>query len=402
MQARLDEVKVELQVVMGHWRQEWKDAVNKWSDKITIYPSGPTFDVVKLPTDYLDGLILLEWDRETSLPSVKVVRYIGYASFYYWHSLVHLGNLPINLFVSIYLHLVVAFGGTFSKHETVNRSTTIQWFWLDDKHKRHRQIIEQSLSRISQPDDQINDDWLRVVSDETASTDKLRPEHYAKEVVNNLVNHQVAKMIEHHFRSSQQAEKITKVAKRFSQLLVTPSQGAVKIVAGADYIPLLNSFITKDGDDADSYSLQVLKTFNLQDEKDLRHNWHTALQNSHFADSLRTSASAGDSNSEKDKSVSLTVTDVHFLLCLHIDAYYDRQSSVKRILDVDAKFPTAADNFFDFDPPHLTGTLAESILSRKLDNYAASMKEINEGEFAEVAPAALVKIVGGYYPVDFN
>lgn len=427
MQVKLDELKVELQAMMSHWRPEWKDAVRKWSEKIVIIPSGPSSDVVILPTDSEGGHSLIELNRETLLPSFETVRDIAYPRFYHWHSRTHLGSVPINLVVDIYCHLFVEFGGKFLERKdrnTNNYSNVVQWLWLDDEHKRHRQMISQSLS--SQTTDEANniesiDGWFKLVLDEIVLGGNLRPEHYIEKVVNNLERHQVSRVIEYHFRSDARGEKIAEVAKRFSRLLRSREQGAVEIVVGLWSFPLLlkvdkvdklNLFIIKheDADNNNDCSLRAMKSFNLEDKKDQRHNWQNALRNSVFVDTLRDRGSDNNNGTDNgtEKPVSLTVTDVHFLLCLHIEANYDRQTSLTKVLnldsnaDADDKFPTAADNFFDFDPPHLTGLLAESILSRKLQGYALGMKEINEGKFAEVAPAALVTIVGSYYSVDVD
>lgn len=218
MQARLDEVKVELQTMISHWRQEWKDAVNRWSEKIVVDSSEEDYDDLIFPIDNKNyNYCFIQWNQ-TSLasdPSAAECN-VQNAKSYYRDSREYLAAVPINLAVDIYRHLFVAFGGVFEEEEPFQSSDDVQWLWLDKGHKRHRQAIRESLSPSGQlTNNSIEDDWLMVVLDKIVLGGKLQLEHYIVAVVGRLVLHQVEKMIEYYFRSHSRGGKITQVAKRF-------------------------------------------------------------------------------------------------------------------------------------------------------------------------------------------
>lgn len=113
---------------------------------------------------------------------------------------------------------------------------------------------------------------------------------------------------------------------------------------------------------------------------------------------------------DDENSPSLTAADVQFLLRLRLDSKYDREETIAKIEKIDQpnttspelQFPTHSDDFSNFDPPHLRGVLAETVLSKKLQSHTLGLEEIRGGHFATLAPTALVDIVTQYLPIDLN
>lgn len=367
MQARLDAAKIELQGMMTRscWRKEWKDAVTNWSENVIIVELGWGFGHAMFPDENGGCYLLVKYDRATLLPaSDSPVHDVGSALHYHWRAYNFLRIVPINLVVDIYRHFVLAFGDTFSINcrssdsdrksiYSYNSGTTSrQSLWIDEENKRHHEIIHSSLSADA-VDSTSCDRWEELYVREIQLGGKLLPIHYIEPLLSKLQSHQVKRMIEHHFNT-----EMIQTAQRFANLLYV-QQTAVCILIGEVYWNLVNTIGSKNRDSA--------KNFNLEDENDNRCNWLKILR------SPGVNSILSDSKSGEEKFVSLTAADVRFIICCHIDADYDRKETLEKIDKIkplDASFPTDADDFSNFDPPHLRGVLAETVLSRKLAEYA--------------------------------
>lgn len=229
---------------------------------------------------------------------------------------------------------------------------------------------------------------------------KLLGVHYSEQLVQDLRRHQVAKMIEYHFRH--RGKQIIEVAKNFERNLPFQGLHIIYVVVGKVriYLPPIKGIPTaSDGDSVNNISgRDSMKKFNLEDDAEntvMRHHWDELLKNPQFVINLSVNARANK------KSGLLTAADVQFIICCHIDGYYDSRESLEKINKIGSMaFPTEADDFSSFDPPHLRGVLAETVLSQKLAGYALGKEEIVKGAFAVITPLALVDIVSSYYPVD--
>lgn len=410
MQAKLDEVKVELKSMTSYWKPEWKEIVAKWSAKITV-SSDILRERLLLPTD--NGTVFI---LAYKLPSESKFCCMGYdmedAASFRNSSYSYLYKLPINLIFDIFRHFVVAFGGTFSTSvlkEKIQRYYSAgvshpQWFWMDEESKRHHKIIRDSLPQA----DQLSfDNWQVVQFQGVQLGGKLLPIHYIDAVLRQLRKYQTAQMIEHHFHctdtASDQTDKAA-LAQRLSQMLTyskiyheTEVVASVQIADSLDCriltsltLPLHTSTIDSNGisEQKVTSEREAVKKFTLQEE-----DWLAALKR--FPTKMR----------ELEK---LTVTDLHFIISCFLDAEYDRKETLAKVrqltkLDSTAtSFPSAMDDFSNFDPLHLRGLLAESVLSRKLKGYALGKEEILYGAFAAIAPTALTKIAMDYYSIDVD
>lgn len=409
MQAQLDATKLELQSMMTHWRKEWRDQVIKWSDEVkSISTDEKASECIAFPTD--SNYSYLIHYAKFSVHNVTTATT-------YWenHAPKKLGQVPINLAIDVVRHFVISFGKVFSTESTKTNyyhweSDKIynQWLWIDEENKRHREIIHTVLDHSSTSTTSLSNDvsvvkvvsarasdgWVMIRKEEIQVGGKLLAVHYIKELAMRLTSHQVQRMIECHFcnsdRRSNETSELVETAKRFEKLLYFKEGTGIYVVVDSNYLQLVGRVTSCD-------SREMMKNFNLEQlnkEHCTQHNWARMLQNPQFVSSLN------------GKSVVLTAADVQFIIRSRIDAYYDAKELIEKIssgtgeTELPAEFPTADDDFSDFDFPHLRGILAETVLSQKLAKHSLSMKEINEGQFATIAPTALVEIVSSYYPID--
>ena len=135
---------------------------------------------------------------------------------------VSLGKVPTNLLIDIFYYFVLAVGAKFSDERTYDNYLN-QCLYIDDENIRHHEIISSALAytnpRISWNSDDAacSSRWKQIVSDKVQLGGKLQPIHYIDEVLRLRRSHQMAKMIEHHFRHCD--GKVVKVAKEFLELL---------------------------------------------------------------------------------------------------------------------------------------------------------------------------------------
>lgn len=389
MQERLDAARENLQTMMARWRPEWRDIMNSWSKKIIIEAlevHGMRCERVVLPRNY-DGLFNIIADPSREIQEYSISSAVGYRIRQLRDETV---QVPINLFVDVYRHFVIAFGGIFSaesSHSYYYNPTNYltQWLYNDhDDDKRHHKIIHESLATISSI--LLDDGWEQVYLQGIQLGGKLLPVHYIKDLGTHLGRHQVGKMIEQYFYSTGRGEEIVKLAKEFERRL-SFRMGETFIIVDGTYQQLLNEI---DGNEDDQR--KVMKTFDLEDETDHRHHWPTLLKNPQFV------KFCGE----------LTIADVRFLICCRIDAECDRKELVKKVKLSAAStssaiaFPTADDHFSNFDFPHLRGLLAETVLSKKLAKCPLAKEEIKTTDLAAIAPLALTEIVCDYYSVDLS
>lgn len=428
MQTLIDElnvVKDKLQQMTIHWRQEWKDAVTKWSSKFKI-TRNETIDWITFPTDVGFDYCLIACNQKSI--NFNIATAISYKDHF---ASKYLDKVPINLVVDIFRHFVLAFGGEFDTQNAVSNKDFDryfdQWLRVDEENKRHRKIIHTVMSEADHGFDNIVlststasitllassiapvDDWEMVSMREIQLGGKLLADHYIGELLTSLRSHQVARMIECYFHRvdhSIDSKKMIKTAKKFQSVLYFQVPYGIYVNLG-NYLPLIE-INTVNSETSDNR--EAMKDFNLENKKDsnnsnnyrMKHFWDELLKNPRFAASL--------SYEDSEKLVLLTSADVQFIVCCHIDAHYDREELLAKTRKINkmnsksseltATFPSLADDFSNFDPPHLRGTLAESVLSRKLAKYALGEEEIGAGNFAAVAPSALVDIVSSYYSVD--
>lgn len=247
------------------------------------------------------------------------------------------------------------------------------------------------------------DRWESIWAKKVQLNAKLSSTYYIDGVLYARRLHQVKRMIEYYFHSHHSVgqEKIIATANCFFNLLTYYSNsGEIKMSVGSNHIFLVGSAIFIQSVVASCGKRKLAKNFKLKDVNDSlvsRDKLSLAMLNKDFVKILG----------------ELTTDEVHFLFRLCIDVHYDQDDSFKAVAQLneiaiskcDSKlsFPSAADNFFDFDFPHLTGVLAETVLSQKLASYALGREEICEiraGSFAAIAPSALTKIVDSYHTVD--
>lgn len=443
MQAKLNATKSELQTMIAHWKPEWKDAVNKWSEKVKVVTS--TFrETLFLPVDGgRRDYILVDYINTSSAPTTRGFGTSTYDLEDAAHYQVSARDelvVPRNLAVDIFRHFVTSFGGKFLTEDSEQKGDyyyhpneySYQWLYLDDENKRHHHVIHEALNSLRQTTEQKEnaarlgitcstndpnsverrdhcDHWERIWVRGIQLDGKLLPAHYIDNLLKQLLHHQVAKMMEHHFYSSdEKGEKIIHTAKQFYRLLayrssitiertgtISNTSAAVGLTfTGANYLFLLPPAKLNNSSNnsaSASYSArEAAKMFNMEDDEYHSCNWTRMLKNPALM----------------EKVGKLTTDNVRFIICCFIDAEYDRKETIETIEKINSigstssSFPSAADDFSNFDPPHLRGVLSESVLSRKLQSYALGKEEIRSGEFALVAPSALTNIVAEYFPVD--
>lgn len=411
MEAKLKEAKAEIQSMMVRscWRKEWRDAIDKWSEQITIDTNG----CAVLPRSYDDG-------HSPQIDTISNLKREYNLSSFLGYQLRQLSGkmlVPTNLMADVYRHFVIALGGNFSAENSRELqgggyyyNPDSYWWQLlynGEENKRHHKIIHESLLKASSSSratstvsaSSANDNWEKVRVQRIQFGGKLLAIHYVGEVVEHLKRHQVSRMIEHHFHS--RGPKMIENAKRFEGCLSLNSMGAVDLLVGPHYRSLIDvASLGKNclGD----VRRKAMKTFNLEDENGehcRRHHWRELSKDPHFLAKLNETKS----EIESEKSVSLTAADVQFIICCRIDAECDEKEWIAKIKLLTSTFPTSDDDFSNFDPPHLRGLFAKTALSKKLAEYAVGKEEIyakNAGSFAAIAPLALTEIVMDYYPID--
>lgn len=415
MQAKLDEVRAGMQSMMTDWRKEWQEAATKWSEEIRIVTgTRKESEYVVLPTNTepWNNYWLLECDQKTLVPtSSNPVYDLGDAANYYTKAGKDLTKIPINLAIDIFRYVLLSFGGSiFETSAFQNERYFIQYLCMDEENKRHHEIIRKSLPTVyghtkladqASTPCEVGDRWIPVFKRGIQLGGKLRSSHYIEDVIRHLLEYQTGQMIEYHFLK--RGKQTIDAAKKFFKSLSNTTLGTIDTVAGAYNLHLINVV-----NDLSNCNREKMKMFNLEDEKDPRHNWFQALADPYFVANLRVNNSDNNSNNNSNgvDGDKLTVADVRFLICWCIDAKYDREESLQKIETIESStasgFPAITDDFSNFDPGRLRGILAETVLSKKLAIYTLGIKEISEGKFAEVAPAALTEIVGSYYPVDIS
>lgn len=417
MQSKLDATRESLKSMTAHWREEWRNAAIKWSEQIIIAPINGRPGEMKCPdcvifpttfgtTDQRGHFFA--YDPDTFIPSASTSSCHEVDVVLNWRNFSPekdgLLNVPVNLAVDIFRHFALAFGCNIS----INRGNSQhyhQMLHVGGENKRHHEVIQLSLNNFSDS----SDGWQSVWAQGIQLGGKLLPAHYIEHVLHQLRLHQMTKMIEHYFyRSDKSGEKIIATAKHFllKSIYYRNASGMIEFINGL-YNPIITlvgaaNFKTEQKDlisnhDTHKWSRwrKIAKSFSLEDENSEhcpRHTpsmWNAAMKNKNFVNCLG----------------ELTKSDVQFLLCLVIDAEYDYQDSlskVTRLSTTSTGFPTVADDFSNFDFPHLRGLFAETVLSRKLQSYALGKEEILSGDFAAMAPTALTRIVGDYYSIDSN
>lgn len=408
MQAKLDEVKVELKNMVSHWKDGWKEIVKNWSDKITILSDGSR-ERLLLPAD--NGQVYILAHKLISESKFYCAQFdMEDVAYYRHHSYGYLYRLPINLAFDIFRHFVIAFGGTFLTsvpkgkiHRYYGPSTSYpQWFWIDEENKRHHKIIHDSLSqtyRNQEMNDECSSDrWQIVQAQGIQLNGELLPMHYIDAVLQQLRKYQTAQMIEHHFHRPDGKA----LAQRLSQMLEyrkmryhTTTTTTVEVTDGRDSwflvsLPLpLPKQNSTTGEQKMMSEREVAKRFSLKEE-----DWSAARK--YFSTKM--------SGLEK-----LNPADLHFVISCFLDAEYDCKETLDKVnllakidptTNISCEFPTADDDFSSFDPLRLRGLLAETVLSKKLRGHALGKEEIFTGGFAAVAPLALAEIVAQYLPVN--
>lgn len=409
MQGRLDAIKESFQAAIRHWRKEWRDAATIWTASIVIVPGltiqecdyvvfptvGDSFDSIR-PTGYYfayNRVTLLSWNN--SIYNVETAINCRNGSLDHKCGLL---NVPVNLAVDAFRHFIVGLGGKFGLEQL--KSHLCQWLYVDDDNKRHSEIIHSSLANSFSDTSTTCDRWERIWASGIQLNAKLSSTHYIDGLLYARRLHQVKRMIQYHF----QQEKIIATANRFFNLLTYHSNsGEIKMSASPHHILLVSSAIFIRSVIASCAKRKLAKNFKLKDVNNSlvsRDKLSLAILNKDFVKNLG----------------ELTTDDVHFLFRLCIDAHYDQEDSLDRVTQLNSavdfsstdsidstlssSFPSAADNFFNFDFPHLTGVLAETVLSQKLASYALGKEEIVNGGFATIAPTALTNIVADYHSID--
>lgn len=431
MQAKLDEVKLELQKITAHWKKEWKEMLAKWSDKI-IVSSDSLREELLLPTDLGEKYILAH--KLTSESKFYCSKYdLEDAAFYRYSAYAHL-CIPINLALDVFRHLVLAFGGSFftgrpttkNPHYYNPRHSYFHWLWVNEEDKRHHQVIRNSLQSTyanvpKELDDHNRDSgdrWELVQLQGIQLGGKLLSTHYIRAILKGLKEYQMTKMFEYHFRHfDEKGRETIAVCQRLFQMLsyrtnyrdTTTDTVELVDLAGSRvlvHLPKPNSQGSDNGEQKAQKcerEREAAKQFELNAK-----DWSQILEGS----------------SKTDEFEKLSLTDVHFVISCFIDMECDHKETLEKIEKIDKtvqptqlpqsdstttantgaapafQFPTVDDDFSSFDPLHLRGLLAETVLSRKLKGYVLGREEIFTGGFAATAPTALTEIVADYYPVD--
>lgn len=415
MQARLDATKAEVQSVMtrSRWKEAWQQEITKWMEKIRVVAIDNFREGVLLPLDSKKNYYLSEAHTSATLSEFSTsTRNIEDAFRYHHLAANYLIFTPKNLIVDIFRHFVTSFGGKFLTNEQTTSQygqnnlsnyyspnySFVQWFYVGDEDKHHHEIIYKSLvSKLSYSKD---DRWINVLATGIQLGGKLLPMHYVDRVLQKLRDHQTERMIELHFAQFNCALiKKVATAKQFCKLLYSPkipgSSLVVQLGIGNAIYRFRPTNAANSKNPTNSIPLsarEAAKTFDTSDENS---DWTQALKNPAVSDLL--TYAPGE---------SLSTADVRFIICCFIDAAYDYTESSTKIAAINTistgsrKFPSDMDNFSNFDPPHLRGLLAETVLSKKLKGHALSMEETLTGEFAAIAPSALTEIVAQYLPVD--
>lgn len=409
------EMKTEMQKKMAHWRHSWRDAVTEWANKIRILPpplaTGCTneLEMVALSADVgCHLMVLMEGKKYTLDHALEYFKDQGKK---------YLSVVPVNLFVSVYSHLVTSFGANYEHYSRKGFADVhnIHYLWagVGDDYKRNRAAILQSspdrfadqsadhaLSSTTLLSDEKFDGWEKVLLQGFQQDNELKMSTYICGLLAKLKTYQMNKMIEHHFSATGlpgTAEIITEAKEIANRLIVTVGKlSAWGIGMTGNHGNLDNSdnicLFLLDG----NKDREIMKA-NLIPGNDKWEYYHHATNNPDFAKELK----------------SLTLEDFTFIVRCFIDGKHDGTKILaashqidyqdERQVDGSISFPGLNDDFSSFDPVRLRGLLGEIVLSKKLKAYALSMEEIHEiraGNFAEIAPTALTHIVGSYYPVD--
>lgn len=396
MQAKLAAIKDGLQEMMtrSHWRKEWKDEVTKWSEEVTVR-SGSVVESVLFPMVSGRGILFIVCSCTTLEPMANYSMFAAETSCKYWNysSAKYFKSTTINLFFDVFRYFVLAFGSQFTPN-LIENGGHWQWLRADEENKRHYEIIKKSLIACGRCDDKKGvvdtDHWIMIWDEKVQLGGKVVSAVYLDDLLIAIQSYHTDRMIQHHFHCRE--EKIISVAKRFIQLATyRRDTGKIDVMVDGIYLTFIDAIDNKDR------GRELEKKFELKDKNGnylmqlrLELCLVFAMMNSTFAQYFS----------------QLTIFDIQFLLRLIVDCEYDQKESLEKITLINSshnsnlRFPTAADDFSSFDPIHLCGTLSESVLSRKLLGYELGKKEIVEGQFAKVAPEALLNIVSEYYPVD--
>lgn len=168
MGSKLEVAKVELQKLTARWRKEWRDAIEKWSEKIYIADDlHKRGKVLRLPTDNGNNYHFFEsWSDFSSGGEQSLSAALDYQSR---SAHQFLSAVPINLFALVYRHFVVAFGGNFSVtslHFEYTTNKNLHYFLTDDDYKRNRQVIRKSAPHLFPTTDKTDnsefDGWEAV------------------------------------------------------------------------------------------------------------------------------------------------------------------------------------------------------------------------------------------------
>lgn len=391
---KIVQVRKELETITANWRKEWKDQVAEWSKDISIVTIGGAAKFLGLP-------ILFPQD----VPISFVRNFNNTIDYHSNYAAKYLSTVPLNLVALLYRHLVIAFGGNFSPTFTYSGGEDVYYnHYLRVRnvpdYKRHRQIIHQSCPHLFVASDKCKDDG-KIVDDDAGFNgfdgwefvtlrglqldDELKVSSYSEYVLQKLKVYQMFKMIDNYFLHCASSTELTEAAKKLSSCLISMTSSDTRTIVAAGY-----GFDWALLEGVKSRELVKNLDFSVQDNtncKDATSHWELAVKNPQFVEFLG----------------NLTVTDVNFIVSCFVHSECDAEDSaaaVKNIVDGHASFPNADDDFTSFDPPHLRGLLAKTVLSRELAKYELGKEEIVSGTFAVIAPSALVRIVDSYYAVD--
>lgn len=383
-EKKLIAARAELVTTTGHWRKEWREAILQWSDKITIVGISDLDQMVVLPTDSGGSYYFLVTRQDT------MVRSLGDAVHYRLSTANnYLSAVPVNLASLVYRNFVVALGGKFSNRidHKIMCEFNIHYLWTDDNYKRHRKLIHSLTPQLFSDFDNLNrfDGWEAVVIMGIRAEDKFKPSNYIGAVLAKLNTYQLDKMLSHYFqfqfhprsdKTSEMVQSAKSIAVRMVVSINLSDGFRVSIFGGNFYFILFEG----NGREStmDSSSLDGGNNWQL---------WQLAMANPDFVKMLG----------------NLSEMDVRFIISCLVDIEYDKletMATIKKLEETGSNFPGPDDDFNSFDYPLLRGPLAETVVSKKLQGCALSMEEITKGQFADIAPAALVNIVGSYYPID--
>lgn len=413
LKAKLSAVKSELQVKTGHWRNEWQQTLAKWIDEVYILSPGDFIILPKDPYSKRTFFIKAYSDNNandgndgnsTGLSSADHIKDLD-SALSYGESYGCLNSIPVNLKIPIFRYLVNAFNngnhgdGCFSTELSGSRYRDYFWFphfWLDDENKRHHELIRRLFETTSRTNANTEplDNWQSVPPMRLLdlSDEKMQVEYYIEPLLEKLKLHQVNRMIEHHFQFHWKRKEVMDAAKKFAEKLIAPPSMEYKLQIGL-ILPTEIFYLFKATPAEFAQGREAMKTL---DPKGKRWN---GFDRTNLATPLN---EFGYPN--------LTTEDAHFIICCRIDAEYDARESREAIekitssnsAGVNDSFPTANDDFSNFDFPHLRGLLSQTFLSRKLQSHhlgLEAIRRVNTGSFAAIVPAALVNIVAEYLPV---